>query len=699
MAGHNFESNLKINRNQLLNAVLERGTTVAINAALSAIAQIGYDTDLDKIKFAKSTGVKYALDNDNIIGTANFAANITNNVDLPSVKAVYDFYSSTDLSRGASQVGINDAGDYFASLNVEGALAELAISGSGGVFLENIIFVDPNGSDITGDGRIAKPYATLEKARDESYSGDLIYVMPGIYNITSDLAKDGISYYFTKGSIVNCATANDIFFSNAFAIPCNVYGYGVFNKSAAAGHIYKYLFGSAPLEPSVFECEKALSSIDSCLSFVGNGTHTHVTIRGLKIQTTNGTAVYIENVDYARIDVNSLLALGGLGRALHLKSTRGLFNVVLYFGTGYGIYDEAAQDSIFNGSFIDGSTAAMNIIGGGTAYPVIINIAFIHKLIVFNMNVICSGEVQFLECAGNTYGHFAFVSNYFDITDSVVMIDKLINTGNSPITKTIYTTEVIIRKVFFETSASSCIVIDDGKLVVNYALINHTGNYVRFAITGANANVELKEVEIGTATLASRIIWLLDGKLRVGRIDNNIDSPIANCIAMESGELICNGSVLLTKNIEACPIRAQWGPQNIKVYAGGLNTNWITDNILALKVQKDRITIISVVVGCTYKNVINVTNTYQYTAVGGDTIVTIATALAALVAAGEIDLTIVDNLDGTYDINGTAAGDYFVNTVNSTTPSGKISLSNLRLNSYGFTNITGGTILADSDIN
>ena len=119
---------------------------------------------------------------------------------------------------------------------------QIASSG-GGTDLSKILFVDPNGNDLTGEkGNLSKPYLTLEAAKTASIAEDLIYVFPGIYTVTTTaaegLAKDGIGYYFSPKTVINKATIGSIFYANGFLYGFNVYGYGNFNKTTNTGSIF-----------------------------------------------------------------------------------------------------------------------------------------------------------------------------------------------------------------------------------------------------------------------------------------------------------------------------------------------------------------------------------------------------------------------------------------------------------------------------
>jgi parallel beta-helix repeat protein len=61
------------------------------------------------------------------------------------------------------------------------------------LFTGDIIYVTPTGSDFTGDGSVAYPYKTVQKAIDMSTEGDMILVADGTYNESINYSAKGIT--------------------------------------------------------------------------------------------------------------------------------------------------------------------------------------------------------------------------------------------------------------------------------------------------------------------------------------------------------------------------------------------------------------------------------------------------------------------------------------------------------------------------
>jgi len=61
------------------------------------------------------------------------------------------------------------------------------------LFTGNIIYVTPTGSDFTGDGSVAYPYKTVQKAINMSSEGDMVLVADGTYNESINYNGKGIT--------------------------------------------------------------------------------------------------------------------------------------------------------------------------------------------------------------------------------------------------------------------------------------------------------------------------------------------------------------------------------------------------------------------------------------------------------------------------------------------------------------------------
>ena len=109
--------------------------------------------------------------------------NGTNTIEL---EATYASGSTISWSTGASadSIFVTSAGEYTATVDLNGCTTIKTAN------IYEPIFVDDDGSDITGTGTLASPYETLSKGLTEVTSGGKVYVLPGTYQETVNITKN-----------------------------------------------------------------------------------------------------------------------------------------------------------------------------------------------------------------------------------------------------------------------------------------------------------------------------------------------------------------------------------------------------------------------------------------------------------------------------------------------------------------------------
>ena len=72
----------------------------------------------------------------------------------------------------------------------------------------NLLWVDAvNGVDaLASRGRLTIPFKTLAAAKTAAAEGDTIMVLPGQYNETANLLRNGVNWHFFAGASVNNST-------------------------------------------------------------------------------------------------------------------------------------------------------------------------------------------------------------------------------------------------------------------------------------------------------------------------------------------------------------------------------------------------------------------------------------------------------------------------------------------------------------
>lgn len=123
----------------------------------------------------------------------------------------------------------------------------------------NILYVSIYGDDDTAIvGKISRPWASIQSARDSASSGDIIYVLPGTwtydnrdstgnqYNGVVDsmvnLWKDGVTYYFSPGTKIiiynQTITGADMYLFRPNS--------GAFSKCSVLGHLEYEQYSTGP---------------------------------------------------------------------------------------------------------------------------------------------------------------------------------------------------------------------------------------------------------------------------------------------------------------------------------------------------------------------------------------------------------------------------------------------------------------------
>lgn len=226
---------------------------------------------------------------------------------------------------------------------------------------QHIVYVDPNGTDDVSSGQLFHPYKTIEYAKNNTTISALIIVNTGTYNITENLAKAGISYYFMTDTVINNSTIYPTFDVTDFVL--NVRGYGkFFNTNTKIINIANTGYYEA-----IFECDSCYSNSTmfelntdlkiSINNIIYTGTETSIIINdGIvdlnKINivnnmsvTLNGGKCYLPHLEYS-CNTAMIIVNGGVlysDKIIHNQSTASSANCIEFNG----------GNIIFNGASIE----------------------------------------------------------------------------------------------------------------------------------------------------------------------------------------------------------------------------------------------------------------------------------------------------------------------------------------------------------
>lgn len=568
--------------------------------------------------------------------------------------------------------------------------------------ISRVLFVDPNGNDLTGSkGNISKPYQTIEAAWSAATTGDTIHVFPGDYTVTTNLAKDAVTYYFEEGAIVRKSASGDIFNYDNSAIyvnDINILGYGRFYKTTTSDAVFR-MGGNTSLDVENINIEFDIISstngmgIDAVAPTSGeiklNIKGNYVISSGswaINASSYNGS-VYI-NVSYIISTANIALVVNqrqGISNVIStlVKSTAndGIyvagvgatfnFNVAYSYGTTYGYY-------LYGNSSLCWVSINGNTVG-------IYNTGYITTTQNGNCVTLYNGFNNDPIYVGNSCG-------YVTCKGGRVKCD-IQNQYYSTVTVTGGVVDVnYINNGLFATYDQYNLVLTGGITYVNGDISSLRGYYPFIDISGSAKviiNAHIKTTGTGSASNTYGTLVYQHGASSIVDIRGNLynllpitSTSTSNLIYKTSGKTIFNGATLVKDEPNGTFILCPSPSQDVMVYSGGVNTNGNPGDLLSAKAQKH---IFYVNADVEPTTLVLSGETFTSTITGSTNI--IATDLVDQITTGTtILLTATDNLDGSFNVEADVPGDPF-------TVAGLVNLTGiqLRLNGYAITDLINGT--------
>jgi len=607
--------------------------------------------------------------------------------------------ATTFTGNGLNITGINAANLATGVVNVN----RLGLSGT----RDNTTFLrgDNTWATITLGGKVGIPnqttgiftyYTTLELARDAAVFGDTIFVFPGSYTVTTTatngIAKSGVNWFFYPGAVITKVTNGWMFSLSGLASTCNVYGKGTFYKTGGTQGVHwagddstsislDFTFEADFVQQTVvaatFSIYNNAFAVYNVRHAIASGSHllyiayqSNVLVNTHTFRCTAGSAIRF-NSGSTYITVNASLLQSTTADAVGAmyQIINGTFNVGRAVGSVYGYGTNGGAVDIT----VTGYANGIAMTSGGN----------------FNHNGTCAYLY-------NTGGNFkGGTVGYATINGGTVSYKADSGTNaNHTITGGFANIELPYHGYSFALNATG------GKTILwgNGSNVFTLGARI---IAGGTVVVNGEFEYGGTDYLGNRDAFTLNsGKLVInGRIKNLLTAQATGtCVTYNGGTLVCNGAVLLTSNVEVPPIIVGGANRDIKVLTGGLNTNRITGLTSAKKAKRKYIVDSVVSTSVDLNDGTGLGETFTESDVATyNTRQLLAQRMAALInASGTLDLTASQDTPGTdlyFYIESDIAGTPFTNN----------SLINLtgsiiRENSYALTNITGGTIIEDADV-
>lgn len=561
--------------------------------------------------------------------------------------------------------------------------------GGGATNFAKVLFVDPNGNDATGTkGDNSKPFLTIEAAVAAASSGDTVEVMPGSYTPVSNLAKNGVTFYFYPGSIVTKTTSGAIFDYSASATytsDINILGYGSFYKTTTSGEVF-LLTGNTNLL-TINLSGNIASATNSNTIYIYNTTSTIYILNFNinKVISSGGVALSIFDYYNTGVIQKSILNIGQVistgGKSIVLRGVSSSKVDLSY--TNSSVDDAFYLQGCFNmninvGECKTSSGYGFNAFSG--CYGVKLSIGYTNTLNVAT-TINFTGESNLGYVSGNLYGGRF---NQLNVTGGVVE-NAIVNEGT------------------FSGGLSNINIVEGYRYLytINGGTVNMNGNTELATADGniitlssgtlnINGNIYLRNVAYKDYCInQTGGTLVVNAKIKISDIVY-VGYKIASLIRKTGGILILNGTTLVKANAYQQFINCPTTAQDIKVYSGGVTTNGTTGDLLSAKARKDSLTVTAVAITTIAINNVSYTEpditTYNTTAL-------MAARIAALINAGPEPVTATYLSGSAFEVEADVAGTNY-------TQSGLVNLVNtqLRLNSFAITDIVGGTIIEDSDV-
>jgi hypothetical protein len=608
----------------------------------------------------------------------------------------------------------------------------ITILGSGNVSTYsntgNIIYVATTGSDtfpattrISRLGSINVPFLTIEAAAAVAINGDLIYVFAGNYTVATNIAKNGVKYYFEPNAKVTMTTAASIFDTTGFNLGFDVLGYGEFTKTTNAGYIL--LSGSDMFGyKMVFEAIKVTSTVSTCLYcptainvhfkipyLTSTGGHclAHTGSSIIKIDAVNWTSTAGKIIANASPTINSCnltvnadyfqsTSYDAIDAGYSVDCNLNL-NINELLGATYGLNTYGAYDPLvvtLNCSYTTGIKCWATIRFSGHCRSLVIEANGISKQAFIGGSCkYITSSAGYVETTLGASTPSSEVSASLTVSGGLVKISNVVGNLNA-ITMNITGGETHIYRMN-HTSFGNLREVNGGSLYLYDVDLNSF-------VSGPNAFTPVVKLTNGNLYLRGRIALVNSegNKLEPMTPTTLTQTSKSNIVLWTGGNLILDGCTLITQHENDLPILSRTAGQILKITSKGCTTNRTElGGLIVAKKEKILIVVDNVI----YSTVNQTINTGAFsvnfsTPTAGKTTTQVATDLCTTINAHAIPVTATDLGNGSYYLEADVAGVPFTYTLWNQPYNGQASLNGyiVRDNSYAMLNPMSGLITESS---
>ena len=604
-----------------------------------------------------------------------------------------------------------DRTDALSAYTVDISSAIPAIPSGGTGDYGNIIFVSEVGT--TGQtrndviGKIMKP-VELNWASSIALSGDTIHVKAGSYTAnttdTTGLSVNGVNHFFEENSKVYCSTAYTIF-SMSTSTGSNVYGNGSFYPSGTGSVLvgtsnsssYTGFFSNT----SVFEFDECVST--STANVIYFPTSDDVIIRGKnRIISSSGKTIDIDGSTNTKVIID----------CPYISTSNPGSDCIKFGGGGGGGNTMTITSDVIEATGNPSDYAIKQIGSDGNLSCTATYINRIKLISFANREVnIKASRIDYIEGGANIFNIDAHVGRLYlsqFTTANITLCDEfnIANNGGpeTSITNITMTNVTGATNIFQGPGELNLRSSELANIISNQVTGSNTiyprgpkSYYIAaykgvFNLLGKWDNIDTI-THLGTTTSKLRIdsnahiegakIYASGGRLEINGKTTDCD------INYTGGTIVINGATMLVSNQNKHIITTPNSGKSIKVYSGGLNTNKFGPLTGATEMLK---------VTVSGKNAVLTVNTETFTSTTGNTAATSAVELASLInASGTLAATASQDTPGTDEylyVTSDTVGTGLTMTYGFNTSLG----SQIRDNSNPITDIVGGSIIEDIDI-
>jgi len=562
--------------------------------------------------------------------------------------------------------------------------------------------------------------------------------MSGDYNVDTNLAKNGVGYYFEQNTNVSATTSKlfnyETTYSTSITYDINILGYGNFY---CGSNIFFTLHHNDILQPKYpinvntnLEFNIVIGSIACYSSIPSDNDNYFFNVRG-KYLSINDFSLYHYNTTL-NIYIYNLNCNINIDVVIGNTSDVSNYGVVLLTGLDYtktcikytsiktiNLNNSYPAVNIANGVMFSNfcnritsnystitvkSITYIKIVASSTIYSD--DIGTVDSEVSNNLqnNIISSRYIEQLNIL--SFGKHTINANVHNLVNNGVNSLLVLNC-NSDYLDSVWTLNVgttILNGEFTNTNGSlsfydSIQILGAARFIMN-ATVNITPNTqfnnAFIYINHPNAYVEINN-NIYTKNI-NNVIYLKDGKLKLkGDIQmdgyNNLYNESA--IIYDGGEIVMSNSTLKsTLGYEQYPISCINNPKSLKILSGGLNVNKET-----FDARKQKIEIVvggTVLSSETYSLALSSISYISYITSGHTTESEVVSGFTSQISA-LANFTVVNN-NNSFTVECNNVSEVFTYNISKTIGTGTMTQRLVRYATYPLTNSTGGTIIIDEDI-